>query len=139
MKKYLYLLIVLCAFSFQLIAQTHEDILKEEIPSEPEIYKIVDQNPEFPGGMDSLFRFLAENIIYPEKAQLRGIQGRVVLMFIVNESGVISNIEVVNDVAGGCSEEAVRVVKKMPKWIPGKEDGKEVKVYYTLPIKFTLQ
>lgn len=139
MKKNLYLLIVLCAFSFQLIAQTHEDILKEEIPSEPEIYKIVDQNPEFPGGMDSLFRFLAENIIYPEKAQLRGIQGRVVLMFIVDESGVISNIEVVNDVAGGCSEEAVRVVKKMPKWIPGKEDGKEVKVYYTLPIKFTLQ
>ena len=117
-----------------------EEIIEEEPeePEEPEIFTIVEQNAEFPGGMGALMEYLAKNINYPPIAQENGIEGRVVLRFVVDEVGGISDVQVLRDIGGGCGQEAIRVVKKMPKWKPGKQRGRAVKQYYTLPVKFTL-
>lgn len=102
-------------------------------------FTYVDQMPEFPGGTSSMMNFLAENILYPISALERDIQGMVVLRFIVEIDGKISNIQVVRKVGGGCDEEAIRVVEKMPAWIPGRQNGKKVRVYFVLPVKFTIK
>ena len=116
-----------------------EEVVEEvEEPEEPEIFTIVEQSAEFPGGMGELLKYLGKNINYPPIAQENGIEGRVVLRFIVDETGGISDVQILRDIGGGCGEEAVRVVKKMPKWSPGKQRGRAVKQYYTLPVKFTL-
>ncbi len=88
--------------------------------------------------MDSLYAFLQRNIIYPTLAKKNKIQGRVFVTFVVDVDGSITNIKVLRDIGGGCGAEAVRVVKLMPKWIPGKQRGKPVRVQYNLPIQFTL-
>ena len=88
--------------------------------------------------MQALFKYLGKNIEYPPIAQENGITGRVVLRFVVNETGNITDIQVVKDIGGGCGAEAVRVVKSMPTWTPGRQRGKPVKVYYTLPVRFNL-
>jgi len=95
--------------------------------------------PEFPGGDTALYRFLAENIHYPDSAKTAGIQGRVFITFVVNTDGSISDARVLRGIGGGCDEEALRVVKSMPNWIPGKQRGKPVRVQYNLPIKFSLK
>jgi protein TonB len=95
--------------------------------------------PEFPGGMGELMKYLAENIKYPPLAKESGIQGRVFINFVVEPNGSISNVKVLRGIGGGCDEEAVRVVSKMPNWKPGKQRGKAVRVSYNLPVKFTLQ
>jgi len=95
--------------------------------------------PEFPGGMAALMKYLAENIKYPSLAKESGIQGRVFINFVVEPDGAISNVKVLRGIGGGCDEEAVRVVERMPKWSPGKQRGKPVRVSYNLPVKFTLQ
>lgn len=110
---------------------------EEEIVEE-EIFVVVENEPEFPGGMDSLMAFLARNIVYPKTAKENGIQGKVFLTFCVEKDGSISNIKVLRDIGGGCGAEAVRVVKMMPKWTPGKQRGKAVRVQYNLPIQFIL-
>ena len=96
--------------------------------------------PEFPGGQQALFKFLSENVKYPVIAQENGIQGRVICQFVVNRDGSIVDVEVVRS-AGDASldKEAVRVIKSMPKWKPGKQRGKAVRVKYTLPVNFKLQ
>lgn len=114
-----------------------EEIVEEEIVEE-EIFVVVENEPEFPGGMDSLMAFLARNIVYPKTAKENGIQGKVFLTFCVEKDGSISNIKVLRDIGGGCGAEAVRVVKMMPKWTPGKQRGKAVRVQYNLPIQFIL-
>ncbi len=83
-------------------------------------------------------RYLAENIVYPDDAKKRGIQGRVVIQFVVDKDGSITNIVVVREIGGGCGLEAMRVVRNMPRWTPGKINGQAVRVYYTLPISFKL-
>ena len=110
---------------------------EEEIVEE-EIFVVVENEPEFPGGMDSLMAFLARNIVYPKTAKENGIHGKVFLTFCVEKDGSISNIKVLRDIGGGCGAEAVRVVKMMPKWTPGKQRGKAVRVQYNLPIQFIL-
>ncbi|MDP4227742.1 MAG: energy transducer TonB [Bacteroidota bacterium] len=92
--------------------------------------------PDFPGGTDALMNFLSENIKYPIPAFREGIQGTVSLRFIINTDGELSDIQVLRGIGGGCDEEAIRVVKLMPKWKPGLQNGKPVRVYYVLPIKF---
>ena len=109
---------------------------KEE---EPMNMASVQQKPEFPDGEAALFRYLSENIKYPAIARENGIKGRVILSFVVSKSGAIEDVQVVRGIGGGCDQEAVRVVKGMPKWSPGKMNGKPVKVKYTLPVNFTLQ
>ena len=111
----------------------------EEEVDEAEIFTVVESMPTFPGGMGALMKYLAENIKYPPLAKESGIQGRVFINFVVEPDGSISNVKVLRGIGGGCDEEAVRVVQNMPKWSPGKQRGKPVRVSYNLPVKFTLQ
>ncbi len=99
----------------------------------------VEQMPEFPGGEDELSKYLSENIKYPEKARVDGTQGRVVVGFVVNKDGEIDELKLRRSIGDGCDEEAMRVIKKMPKWKPAKFNGKPVSVYFDLPIFFTLE
>lgn len=106
---------------------------------EDKIFTFVEQQPEFPGGTEAMLKYLANNIQYPSAAQRNGLEGLVVLSFIVDQSGGISDIQVLKKLGGGTDEEAMRVVKSMPKWKPGKQNGREVKVKYTLPVRFTIK
>jgi len=105
----------------------------------PQVFEFVEQMPEFPGGMEKLNRYLSEKIRYPDEARMANVQGRVIVRFVVNENGEISDVKVQRGIGGGCDEEAVRVVKNMPKWKPGKQNGRAVPVYFTLPIAFRLE
>ncbi len=112
----------------------------ESAPPPPDkIFTSVEQMPEFPGGNAALLKYLAQNIKYPPQAREEGIQGKVFLQFVVDQSGNVTNITIARDIGGGCGKEAERVVKNMPKWKPGKQNGTPVKVYYTLPVSFKLQ
>ena len=103
------------------------------------IYDVVEEMPEYPGGPEALFKYLSENIKYPEEAEEKGIEGRVIITIIVEKDGSISEVEVVNHVNPLLDNEAVRVIKSMQRWIPGKQNGKTVRVKYTVPITFKLQ
>jgi TonB family protein len=104
-----------------------------------QLFLVVEQMPEFPGGEEALYRFLNENIHYPDSAKTAGIQGRVFITFVVNTDGSISDVRILRGIGGGCDEEALRVVKSMPNWIPGTQHGKPVRVQYNLPVKFSLE
>lgn len=106
--------------------------------SEP-IKDFVEEMPEFPGGRQALNTFLKRNLAYPVGAREDGIQGRVIVRFVVNTEGKIESATVVRGIGGGCDQEALRVVKAMPRWKPGKQNGHLVKVYYMLPVNFALQ
>ena len=99
----------------------------------------VEEMPEFPGGMDAMMRFLWGNIRYPKTALELGIRGKIVLQYVIDINGEIRNVKVIRSLGGGCDEEAIRVVKLMPKWKPGRQNGKIVPVYFTLPIFFQLK
>ncbi len=94
--------------------------------------------PQFPGGEKQLFKHLGKNIRYPKRSRNRGIQGKVMVRFVIEEDGRLSNIRVIESVNEELDAEAVRVIKMMPRWEPGKQDGENVRVTYNLPIKFTL-
>jgi len=111
----------------------------ENSPLDEKVYTVVDEQPEFPGGFQSMYEFLGSNILYPEQAKKANVQGKVFLTFVVGSSGKIRDVKVLKGAGFGMDEEAARVVKKMPKWKPGREDGKEVAVRYTLPIDFRLK
>lgn len=105
---------------------------------ESTVYTEVDQAPEFTGGQVALMNYLARSIRYPAKEQEEGIQGKVVVSFIVERDGSISDVKVVKSVSEGLDREAKRVVRNMPAWVPGKVNGKEVRSYFTLPITFRI-
>ena len=127
--------------------ETEEEVViaaPVEAPQEEEeeevVFVVVESMPEFPGGQQALFKYLSENVKYPVIAQENGIQGRVICQFVVNKDGSIVDVEVVR--SGGdpsLDKEAVRVIKSMPKWKPGKQRGKPVRVKYTVPVNFKLQ
>jgi protein TonB len=117
--------------------QDHKVVVQEE--KKPEIFSHVEVPPSFPGGERELMKWLQENISYPVIAAEQGIQGRVILRFVVGPDGSVGSVEVQRSLDPSCDKEAVRVVKKMPKWIPGKQNGNAVFVYYTLPVLFKLQ
>jgi protein TonB len=104
-----------------------------------EIYEVADVMPEYPGGVEAMFQFLRDNMKYPIEALDEGIQGRVLVQFVVNKKGSIKDIEVYKSVHPLLDKEAIRVVKSMPKWNPGMQKGKPVRVKYTMPIMFRLQ
>lgn len=110
----------------------------EEVVEE-EIFTIVEDMPSFPGGEEALFKYLGQNIKYPQIAKEAGITGRVFVNFVIDKQGNVTDVKVLRGIGGGCDEEAVRVVKNMPKWSAGKQRGKPVKVSYNLPIKFSLK
>lgn len=112
---------------------------EEEAAEETQIFMVVESMPAFPGGEPALYKYLAENIKYPQMAKESGIQGRVFVTFVVERDGSVTDVRVLRGIGGGCDEEAIRVVKNMPKWTPGKQRGKSVRVQYNLPVKFTLQ
>ena len=103
-----------------------------------EIFVVVEQQPEFPGGMSALMKFLSDNIKYPVIAQENGIQGRVITTFVVERDGSITDINVVRGQDPSLDKEAVRVIKTMPRWKPGQQRGKPVRVRFTLPVQFRL-
>ena len=119
------------------------DELKVVIPvvkDEPEkIFQAVEQQPGFPGGQAELMKYLSNNLKYPPAAAEEGIQGRVVVQFVVSKTGAISDVKVISPLHPHCDKEASRLISSMPKWIPGKQNGIPVNVYYTIPIRFKLE
>jgi protein TonB len=112
---------------------------KQVEEEEEEIFVVVENQPEFPGGQAAMMKFLSENIKYPVIAQENGIQGRVICNFVVERDGSITDVQVVRGVDPSLDKEAVRVIQSMPKWKPGMQRGKPVRVRFTLPVVFRLQ
>ena len=108
-------------------------------PKEEEIFTAVEQQAEFPGGIAALMKWLNQNIRYPEQAAANDIQGRVIVKFVVEKDGSIGAVEILKGVDKDLDREALRVVKKMPKWQPGKNNGVAVRSYFNLPVTFKLQ
>jgi len=104
------------------------------------IFTFVEQTPQFPGGENELIKFLHDQIRYPQTARAHHLQGNVLVSFVVAKDGTIGHIQTINnEIGGGLEEEAIRVVRAMPKWRPGRQNGEAVSVLYTLPIRFVLQ
>ena len=114
------------------------EVVEEEVV-ETEIFQIVEEMPQFPGGDAKLLEYVATHIKYPQIARETGIQGRVFVGFVVEPDGSVSNVKILRGIGGGCDEEAVRVIKSLPKWKPGKQRGKAVRVSYQIPVLFKLQ
>ena len=114
------------------------EILKVTEPDENSIFQVVEQLPEFPGGMAELMKYLQKNLRYPQICKEQGVQGRVIVQFVVNTDSTITDVNVIKSVNPHLDEEAVRVVKAMPKWNPGKQRGEPVRVRFTLPVTFRL-
>lgn len=112
---------------------------EETKPQSKKVYESVEQMPEFPGGIAAMMRYLSENIKYPPEAAKNNIEGRVIVQFIIDETGQVGEVKVVRPVSDELDAEAVRVVKTLPKFEPGRQDGEAVSVWYTLPINFKLQ
>lgn len=106
--------------------------------SQNKVYDVVEQQPQYKGGINAMSTFLGQNLVYPEVARQAGITGKVYVQFVINKKGKMENIKVIRSPHESLSKESVRVIKKMPRWKPGVQDGKKVKVRYTLPINFTL-
>lgn len=115
----------------------HKVIVEEKEPEKP--FQSVEQMPQFPGGDAELMRFINGNIKYPPIAAENGIEGRVVIRFVVGKDGSVSDAQILRSLDPSCDKEAMRVVRSMPKWVPGKQNGRNVPVYYTLPVLFKLQ
>ena len=115
------------------------EIEPEETVVEEEIFTVVENDPEFPGGMEALYEYLGKNIQYPTIAKENNITGKVYITFVVEKDGSIANPRILRDIGGGCGQEAIRVVKAMPKWKPGKQRGKAVRVQFNLPVSFNLR
>lgn len=103
------------------------------------VYDVAEQMPEYPGGMPAMFEFLMENMQYPKDAEKQKVEGRVMVMFVVETDGSISDVKVAKKTFPSLDAEAVRVVQSMPKWTPGRDKGKVVRVQYTLPVSFRLK
>jgi TonB family protein len=117
----------------------YQDTSKENIPdNNEEVFIIVDQHPQYPGGDEARLEFLRNNIVYPAEAKEQGIQGTVYIGFIVEKDGTVSNVKIVRGVHKLIDDEAIRATKLMPNWIPGIQKGKVVRVSYNMPIKFTI-
>lgn len=127
MKTY-YILILLLFFPIYLIAQEEDK----------DFFVIVEQQPEPIGGMKAFYKHVSENLVYPEQARRMGVEGTVYLQFVVDKDGSLTDVKVIRGIGSGCDEEAVRVIKNAPKWKPGLQKGKPVKVRMSLPIIYKL-
>lgn len=111
----------------------------EPAVEETKVFDVVEVMPQFPGGPSALFEYLSKNIKYPVVAEENGVQGRVIVTFVVERDGSITDVQVVKSVDPSLDKEAKRVVSSMPNWIPGKQNGSAVRVKYTVPVTFKLQ
>lgn len=123
-----------------------KDVVYEDIPileaeeeKVDEIFLVVEDQAQFPGGIGEFYKYVAESIVYPETAKRLNISGRVFVRFVVEKDGNITQVSVVRGIGGGCDAEAARVIQNSPKWIPAKQRGRPVRVYMTVPINFTLR
>ena len=114
------------------------EILEVTEPDENSIFQVVETQPEFPGGMAELMKYLQKNLSYPQICKEQGLQGRVIVQFVVNTDSTISDVNVIKPVNPHFDKEALRVVKAMPKWKPGMQRGEPVRVRFTLPVTFRL-
>ena len=123
------------------IASPNNIMVQETTPNneDDKIFDIVEQMPSFPGGLSALQTWLASNVTYPAQAVENGIQGRVIVAFIVERDGTITNVRVAKSVDPSLDREALSVVKRMPRWNPGKQNGKAVRVKFSAPVTFKLQ
>ena len=138
MKKIVLSLLCLMAAGTLSVKAQVENKKIVDTRSENTVLTVVDQMPEFPGGLEAMAKFLSSNLRYPPRAEEMGIKGRVTCQFIVETDGSITDVRVVRGVDPDLDREAMRVIKAMPKWIPGKKDGKPVRVRFTSPVNFTL-
>lgn len=109
---------------------------EEEVTEQ--IFDIVEDKPQFPGGNEAMYKYLGRSIDYPSTARRMGIDGRVFVQFVIEKDGTVSNVQTIKGIGAGCDEEASRVIKKMPKWTPGKQRGVPVKVRMIIPVFFKL-
>ena len=141
-KEFLYVLLTFVLFgvaNVDVMAQSTD--MLNSLPSEVQdttVHKVVEQMPEFPGGLGKCMFFLAKHIKYPKEAFNKGEEGRVIVQFVVNRNGRITEEKIVQGVSPSLDAEALRVIKSMPKWKPGTQNGKAVRVLFTLPIAFKL-
>lgn len=119
------------------VEEVKEQVIQQEAPKE--IFTVVEEQPGYPGGDEARIKYLQDNIKYPDEAKELGVQGKVFVTFVVEVDGSITDVRVLRGIGAGCDEEAIRVVRGMPKWVPGKQRGVPVRVQFNLPIKFTLQ
>ena len=133
MKKTILMAIAACMMALGAQAQ-----VKKGTPVPDEAFDVVEVMPVYPGGMEGLINYLSENISYPKDAKEQKISGRVIITFVIEKDGSVTEVTTVKSVFPSLDEEAVRVVKGMPKWKPGMQKGKVVRVKYTLPISFSL-
>lgn len=129
---------MLCLLLAMLFGQDKGTISTEGTVKGEQIYDIVEQYPEFPGGYSALTEWIDDNLKYPVEAAMDGIEGRVIVQFIVRPTGKVVDAEVVRGIAPSLDKEALRLINIMPSWIPGRQKGKAVNVRYTLPITFKL-
>ncbi|MDE6315808.1 MAG: energy transducer TonB, partial [Muribaculaceae bacterium] len=120
------------------VREHKEEVIVEEKHETEKVFTVVEQMPEFPGGTSALYEYLSKNIRYPEQAAQNDIQGRVTVQFVVEKDGSIGEVKVVRSKDPDLDKEAVRVVKSLPKFVPGKMNGQSVRVWFTLPITFKL-
>ena len=113
--------------------------IKQTEENDEKVYQVVEQMPQFPGGASELLNFINRNINYPIEAQRNKIQGRVIVRFVVSKTGEVDRVEIVRSLEPSCDKEAIRVINLLPKFIPGKQNGQNVAVWYTLPITFKLE
>ena len=148
MKKIIFGLLTVMALTFSGCNTSNPKIISgsnlpnelsdEELAKEP-VFTEADQQPEYPGGVQAMYKFLADNIKYPTEDAKNKVQGKVYLTFVIGSTGKIRDVEVMKGVSGNLDREAARVIKAMPKWRPGRKDGKPVAVKYNLPIGFALE
>ena len=136
MKRILSIAFFLCAN--YVFGQDTTETSKQKAITKEKIFTIVETMPAFPGGQDSLFAFLRRNIKYPKTAQRDSIQGKVSVNFVVDKVGIVRDVRLLKGVSPELDEEALRIIKIMPPWKPGTQNGKPVNVYFNIPINFIL-
>ena len=127
----------LLILSFQANAQESDSTVVDSTQTE-QIFTIVDTQPSFPGGMSAFYKYVGQNMTYPKEAKRMGVEGKVVLTFVVDKTGQIKDIEVLKGIGSGCDQEAIRVLKSSPKWTPGIQKGKVVSTKIMIPLIFRL-
>lgn len=134
MKKLFALLLLTMAVPF---ANAQQPVSNNDENNEA-IFSVVENEPEFPGGVEALYKFISKNVVYPKKALKNGIEGKVVVEFVIEANGSVTNVKVFKSVNPDLDKEAVRVVSMMPKWKPGSLGGKNVRSRFRIPINFQL-
>ena len=118
--------------------QSYNSSLAVSLTKKTQVFAYVEQMPSFPGGETALMKYIAENLRYPSAAQDQGIQGLVILRFVVTGTGDVGEVQVIKSLDPSCDREAVRVVKSLPRFHPGRQQGKPVNVWFQLPVRFQL-